>query len=303
MTGKILDGRTVAQEIRARIKAEAKRLRQMRIQPKLITILVGDNAASKLYLKNKHAACQEVGIESVNLELPAATSQSELQQSIKSQSEDSTVTGILLHLPLPKGLGESEAVKCIAPEKDVDGLHPYNLGTLFDRPIPPGALVPCTPKGVMVLLDYYGVEIAGKRSVVINRTKLIGRPLTQLLLNKDATVTVCHSMTRNLKQLCVEADILVTGIGRRAQFTVDSEMIKPGSAVIDVGTSSVDGKMLGDVDFQSALNVASYVTPVPGGVGPMTTAMLLYNTLLAACLQKDTEPQLNLGALTDSGRR
>lgn len=293
MTAKIMDGRVVAQEIRARIKEEVNRLGHMKIQPHLTTILVGDSPASKLYIRNKQVACQEAGIKSTNQELPSTTSQGDLEQSLKSLDDDAAITGILLQVPLPKGLDETQALRCISPEKDVDGLHPSNLGRLFDRPTKAGLLVPCTPKGVMVLLNYYGVNLSRKQAVVINRTKLVGRPLTQLLLNKDATVTVCHSMTQGLAGFCRDADVLVTGIGRRSEFTVGADMIKPGSALIDIGTSSVGGKMIGDVDFQSALKIAALVTPVPGGVGPMTTAMLLYNTLVAACIQNRVELQFN----------
>jgi methylenetetrahydrofolate dehydrogenase (NADP+)/methenyltetrahydrofolate cyclohydrolase len=293
MTGRIMDGRELAQEVRAKVRGQISALGQEKIQVKLTTILVGDNPASKLYVKNKHVACQEAGIKSANLELPSTISQDELEQSLQSLNDDSAVTGILLQLPLPEGLDESHALRCVALEKDVDGLHPSNLGRLFDRPSKPGLLVPCTPKGVMVLLNYYGVELARKRAVVINRTKLVGRPLAQLLLNKDATVTVCHSQTTNLAELSRDADLLVTGIGRRSEFTVGADMIKPGSTLIDIGTSSIGGKMMGDVDFHSALNIAALVTPVPGGVGPMTIAMLLFNTLVAACIQNRVELRFN----------
>jgi methylenetetrahydrofolate dehydrogenase (NADP+)/methenyltetrahydrofolate cyclohydrolase len=209
------------------------------------------------------------------------------------------VTGILLQLPLPKGLDEVEAVSSISPAKDVDGLHPYNLGLLTQKA---AKLVACTPSGIMVLLKYYGVEVAGKHAVVINRSKLVGRPLSQLLLNADATVTVCHSKTRALPEICRQADILVTGIGHRSEFTVGSSMIKAGAAVVDVGSSFVGGKLVGDVDFDSAMQVAGYISPTPGGVGPMTIAMLLYNTLLAACIQNNVDLGLDLNEL-EFGKR
>jgi methylenetetrahydrofolate dehydrogenase (NADP+)/methenyltetrahydrofolate cyclohydrolase len=295
--GKVMDGRGVAQKIRAKIKEQVKTLQASNVKPRLVTILVGDNPSSKLYLKNKHTACLEVGMQSSNIELPATTSLQGLERTIQDLNEDPTVTGILLQLPLPSGLDDVSAIGSIAPEKDVDGLHPSNLGQLCQKQQKPEQLSPCTPRGVMVLLAHYQVQIAGAHAVVINRTRLVGRPLSQLLLNKDATVTVCHSKTRQLKDICRQADILITGIGRRSEFTVTADMIKPGAAVVDVGTSSVGGKTVGDLDFTSALEVASYVTPVPGGVGPMTITMLLYNTMVAACAQKDVILQFNVEEL------
>jgi methylenetetrahydrofolate dehydrogenase (NADP+)/methenyltetrahydrofolate cyclohydrolase len=277
-----MDGRSVAQKIRARVKDEVSVLRRSGVEPFLATILVGDDTASKTYLRNKHSACQEVGVASRNIELNASISQAELLSVIDGLNRDTKVTGILLQLPLTKGLDEASSIMEISPEKDVDGLHPFNLGQLWRKS---ARLVPCTPKGVVVLLKDFGVEIAGRRAVIINRTKLVGRPLAQLLLNEDATVTVCHSKTRDLKAIAREADILVTAIGRRQQFTVGPDMVKTEATVVDVGTSNVNGKLTGDVDFDSVLKVASFVTPVPGGVGPMTIALLLYNTLVAASMQ------------------
>lgn len=284
LVAKIIDGRSVGQMIKDHVKKETDVLRGSGINPVLVTILVGDNEASKAYLKSKHSACLEVGIPSRNLELNSTTSQHELEQTIEQLNRDSTVTGILLQLPLPKPLDDFAAINKISPEKDVDGLHPFNLGQLWQKST---RLVPCTPRGVMILLKYYGIGIGGKHAVIINRTKLVGRPLAQLLLNEDATVTVCHSKTVDLKERAREGDILITGIGRRQHFTVGGDMIKPNATVIDVGTSRVDGKLVGDVDFDSALNIAAYVTPVPGGVGPMTIAMLLYNTLVATSMQRN----------------
>jgi len=295
--GRVMDGRVVAQEIREKIREQVKALQDSGVEPRLATILVGDNPASKLYLRNKHAGCLDVGIKSRNIELRATVSQHELGHTIQVLNEDPAITGVLLQLPLPNGLDDVRATNSIAPEKDVDGLHPANLGQLFQKRQKPGQMVPCTPKGVMVLLSYYGVQVAGMHAVVINRSKLVGRPLSQLLLNKDATVTVCHSKTRQLKDISRQADILITGIGHRSEFTVDANMIKPGAAVVDIGTSTIDGKAVGDVDFVSALNVADYVTPVPGGVGPMTITMLLYNTLVAAAVQRDLKLQFNVEEL------
>lgn len=285
-----MDGRPVGQKARERVRQEVGILRNSGIEPLLATILVGDSPASKTYLRNKHSACMDVGIKSRNIELNANISQSELEQVIDGLNRDAAVTGILLQLPLPKGLDDAAAIIKISPEKDVDGLHPFNLGQLWQKA---ARLIPCTPKGVIVLLKYYGVEIAGKHVVIINRTKLVGRPLAQLLLNEDATVTVCHSKTRGLKEIAREGDILITGIGRRQDFTVGAEMIKPDATVVDIGTTSMGGKLFGDVDFDSAMNVAAFVTPVPGGVGPMTIAMLLYNTLVAASIQNGVPLSFN----------
>jgi methylenetetrahydrofolate dehydrogenase (NADP+)/methenyltetrahydrofolate cyclohydrolase len=284
--GKIMDGRIIAQKIRSRVKERVNVLAGSQVKPNLVTILVGDNPASKTYLKNKHAACADVGVGSRNVELPANTSQAELHHLIRELSLDQTVTGILLQLPLPRGLDDASAVSSIAPAKDVDGLHPCNLGLLMQRK---ADLIPCTPKGVLAMLTYYGVRTSGRHAVIINRSKLVGRPLSQLLLNDDATVTVCHSKTKGLKEICKQADILISGIGHRSQFTVGPDMIKGGATVVDIGTSNIAGKLMGDVDFEAALDVAEYVTPVPGGVGPMTIAMLLYNTVLAACIQNNVD--------------
>lgn len=289
-----MDGRVVARIVRSKIGERVKALKEAHVESTLVTILVGDNPASKTYLSNKHQACMDAAIKSRNIELPADTSQAKLFDMIRQLNEDGTVTGILLQLPLPRALDETQAVSSILPGKDVDGLHPYNLGLLTQKV---EKLVPCTPKGIIVLLKYYGVGIAGKHAVVINRSKLVGRPLSQLLLNRDATVTVCHSKTQRLQEICRQADILITGIGHRSEFTVGSDMIKPGATVVDVGTSTVAGKLMGDVDFESAIKVAEYVSPVPGGVGPMTIAMLLYNTLLAACMQNKIDVELDLDEL------
>jgi len=293
----IMDGRIIAQKIRSKIKERVGSLSGSQVKPNLVTILVGDNPASQTYLKNKHAACMDVGIRSRNIELPADIAQQELHRTIRQLSEDKGVTGILLQLPLSKGLDDVSAVSTIAPEKDVDGLHPYNLGLLVQKR---ADLVPCTPKGVLAMLRYYGVKIAGSYAVVINRSKLVGRPLSQLLLNEDATVTVCHSKTEGLRGICSQADILITGIGRRSEFTVGSDMVKREATVVDVGTSSVNGKLMGDVDFDAAIKVAQYVSPVPGGVGPINTALLLYTTLLAACLQNDVDSGFDLDELKNN---
>ena len=278
-----MDGRVLAQSIRAAIKQQVEILKPSKVESNLATVLVGDNPASRSYLSNIHKACAEVGIKSRNIELPANTTQEALQKVILELNEDRSTTGILLQLPLRKGLDDAAAISVIDVEKDVDGLTPRNLGLLFQKPTP--KVVPCTPKGVLVLLKRYAVRIAGKHAVIINRSKLLGRPLSQLLLNEDATVTVCHTKTERLTEMANHADILLTGIGHRIEFTVGSDMVKSGATVVDIGTSSVGGKLMGDVDFDAAIKKASFVTPVPGGVGPMTIAMLLYNTVLTACLR------------------
>ena len=294
MPATIMDGRVVAQKVRAKVKEQVEVLKRANVNPYLVTILVGDNPASKTYLKNKHAACLEIGMKSRNVELSSSTTQQELERSIKSLNENSEITGILLQLPLPKGLDEAAAISVIDPRKDVDGLTPYNMGLLVQKT---AKLVACTPSGVMTLLRYYGVRVASRHAVVINRSKLVGRPLSQLLLNDDATVTVCHSKTQNLKEICRTADILISGIGHRTEFIVTSDMMRPGAAIVDVGTTVVNGKLMGDVDFDAAIKSAAYVTPVPGGVGPMTIAMLLYNTLVATSIQKGMESGFNVNEL------
>ena len=294
MTALIMDGNPIARTIRSKIRDGVVSLKKSNVEPSLVTIIVGNNPASQAYLNNKHAACIAAGIKSRNIEFPVDTRQSELEQTINDLNQDRTITGILLQLPLPKPLSEAAAVASIAKEKDVDGLNPCNLGRLSERD---AQLVPCTPKGVIVLLKYYQVGIAGKRAVIINRSKLIGRPLTQLLLNEDATVTVCHSKTKEIGDITRQADILLTGIGRRSEFTVGPEMIKPGAAVVDIGTSSVGGKLMGDVDFDNAMRVASFLSPVPGGVGPLTVSMLLYNSLVTASMQHDMEMEFGIDQL------
>ena len=290
-----MEGNPAAQTIRSKIRERVVSLRKSNVEPSLVTIIVGNDPASRAYLDSKNAACTAVGIKSRNIELPGETPQSGLERTIHDLNQDRKVTGILVQLPLPKPLSEAAAVASIAKEKDVDGLNPCNLGRLSEKD---AKLVPCTPKGVIVMLKYYHVEIAGRHAVIINRSKLVGRPLTQLLLNEDATVTVCHSKTKQIADISRQADILVTGIGRRSEFTVGSEMIRPGAAVVDIGTSSVGGKLMGDVDFDNAIRVASFLTPVPGGVGPLTVSMLLYNSLVTASMQHGMEMEFGVDQLT-----
>jgi len=238
---------------------------------------VGENPASQVYVRNKENGCIKAGIRSTVIRLPEDCSQEELEKTVVSLNEDESVHGILVQLPLPKGLNEESVLRLIDPNKDVDGFHAMNSGRLMNGQ--PG-FVPCTPLGVMKLLKNYGIDPNGKHAVVIGRSNIVGKPMAMLLLQANATVTICHSRTQNLSEITRQADILVAAVGR-ANF-VTADMVKPGAAVIDVGINRVDGKIVGDVDFDAVSEVAGYITPVPGGVGQMTIAMLLSNTLDAA---------------------
>lgn len=290
-----MDGRVVARKVKENVRNQVSALNRSKIEPTLASILVGENPGSKAYARNRNIACSEVGIVSRNIDMPAVTSQEELSRLIRELNVDHHTTGILLQLPLPRELDEVQTLSILDASKDVDGMTPANLGLLVQRA---PNFVPCTPKGIMVLLKSYKIPLAGQHVVVVNRSKPVGRPLSQLLLNQDATVTICHSKTNNLKEICRQADVLITGIGHRAEFTVGPDMIKSGAAVVDVGISNVNGKLMGDVDFEAVSQVAAYITPVPGGVGPMTIAMLLYNTVLAACLQNRINMQFNVDELS-----
>ena len=272
---KIIDGKAVAADIRAQLK---DRIGRSGKEVGLAVVMVGDNPASRVYVRNKEKACRETGILSRTYELPEGVFQPELEALIVSLAADERVHGILLQLPLPEGLDAGSALAKIPPSKDVDGFSAENLGKLVrgER-----ALVACTPLGVMKLLESAGISPAGKRAVVLGRSETVGKPLALLLLNADATVTVCHSRTENLKEICREADILVSAVGKPGFVTED--MVKEGAVVIDVGINrGADGKLCGDVDFERVAPRTSYITPVPGGVGPMTVAMLLCNTAAAA---------------------
>ena len=272
---KIIDGKAVAADIREQLK---DRIGRSGKEVGLAVVMVGDNPASRVYVRNKEKACRETGILSRTYELPEGVSQPELEALIVSLAADERVHGILLQLPLPEGLDAGSALAKIPPSKDVDGFSAENLGKLVrgER-----ALVACTPLGVMKLLESAGISPAGKRAVVLGRSETVGKPLALLLLNADATVTVCHSRTENLKEICREADILVSAVGKPGFVTED--MVKEGAVVIDVGINrGADGKLCGGVDFERVAPKTSYITPVPGGVGPMTVAMLLCNTAAAA---------------------
>ncbi|HEV8531476.1 MAG TPA: bifunctional methylenetetrahydrofolate dehydrogenase/methenyltetrahydrofolate cyclohydrolase FolD [Methylomirabilota bacterium] len=278
----ILQGRPVADKVLAEVKAGVAALKQRTgVEPALAVILVGEDPASQIYVRNKKRAADEVGIASRDFLFPQGCTQAELLETIRRINADATLHGILLQLPLPKGMDEDQAVAAIAPQKDADGLHPMSLGNLLaGKP----TAVPCTPAGCIEILDHYGIPIEGAEAVMVGRSRLVGKPLAQLLLARHATVTMCHTRTRDLAAHCRRADILCVAAGKPRVITGD--MIKEGAVIIDVGVNRLEtGKLAGDVDFESASQRARAITPVPGGVGPMTIAMLMKNTLLVATRQ------------------
>jgi len=283
LAGKKIDGLEVAKSVKERVRKSVEELKKQGVDPCLATILVGDNAASAMYVKNKHKACQEVGIITKDHNPSKLISQNELNQLIDSLNNDSKVHGILVQLPLPEQLDVFETISKIFPIKDVDGLTPHNMGLLAMRK---AILKACTPSGIMEMFDYYDIELEGKTVVIINRSHLIGKPLYHMLLEKNATVITCHSKTKNIKEISKNADIVVSGVGDRSKFVLTPDMIKEGAVVIDVAISKIDGKLVGDADYEKIIEKASYATPVPGGVGPMTVSMLLRNTVTAASLSK-----------------
>ncbi len=272
-----IDGREVAKKWKENAVQRAQALTEKGVTPHLAVIVAGDNPASQVYVHNKENACLRAGIRSTILRLPESCTQEELESAIVALNADQSVHGILVQLPLPKGLDEARVLALIDPEKDVDGFHAMNAGKLMNGQ--PG-FVPCTPLGVMKLLEAYNIPTRGRHAVVIGRSNIVGKPMAMLLLAADATVTVCHSKTENLADITRQADILVAAVGK-ANF-VTGDMIKPGATVIDVGINRVDGALVGDVNAEEAAQKAAYLTPVPGGVGQMTIAMLLSNTLDAA---------------------
>ncbi|HUQ76770.1 MAG TPA: bifunctional methylenetetrahydrofolate dehydrogenase/methenyltetrahydrofolate cyclohydrolase FolD [Burkholderiales bacterium] len=278
MAARILDGKSLAAQVRAAVKREVEALAQRGIRPGLAVILAGDNAASRVYVRNKTRACEETGVRSQVYELPANVSEETLIDRVLALNDDDEVHGILVQLPLPKQIDAHRVMAAVSPAKDVDAFHTANLGALLEgRP----RLLPCTPAGVMRLIEHAGVPLAGAHAVIVGRSTIVGKPLALLLLQKDATVTICHSKSRDLENLARSADILVAAVGRAKLVT--GGMVKPGACVIDVGINRLsDGSLCGDVDFASASQVAGWITPVPGGVGPMTIAMLLENCLRAA---------------------
>jgi|TARA_B100001750_G_scaffold246199_1_gene267788 methylenetetrahydrofolate dehydrogenase (NADP+)/methenyltetrahydrofolate cyclohydrolase len=284
MPGQKMDGIEVSNAVKEILKSAVEKLDSEGMIPCLATILVGDDPASATYVKNKHTACKKIGIKTKDHKLPTDTTQKKLDEVIDSLNNDKEVHGILVQLPLPKQLNEFATISRISPIKDVDGLTPQNVGLLS---IGKSILRPCTPSGIMELFYYYKINLEGKNVVMINRSNLIGKPLYHLLLQNNATVITCHSKTRNLAEYCKNADIIITAVGNREKFKLTSDMIKQDAIVIDVAISRYGGKLTGDTDYDDIIQKASRVTPVPGGVGPMTVAMLLKNTVTAASLSKE----------------
>jgi methylenetetrahydrofolate dehydrogenase (NADP+)/methenyltetrahydrofolate cyclohydrolase len=277
----ILDGKRISEERLAKLKEE---IRNSGLFPSLATVIVGDDPASRMYVRMKHRACEAAGIRSVGVELPSSASTKDVLGSIENLNSDPGVNGILVQLPLPSHIDTPRIVESVDPRKDVDGFHPYNMGCLFlGTPV----FSPCTPAGIMTLLSAYGVEPGGMHAVVLGRSIEVGRPMAALLLNAHATVTICHSRTRDLPSITQKADILVVAVGK-PKF-IGAQMVREGAIVVDVGTNRVEGILCGDVDFERVRDVAGAITPVPGGVGPMTIATLMENTFLAARIQACTD--------------
>lgn len=280
MPAVVIDGKTLAESIKQRVQRETERLKKKGIVPGLAVILVGENPASKVYVNRKAVSCAEAGIQSTVFRLPENESQQEVLEQIQRLNADSRVHGILVQLPLPKQLDETEILQAVLPEKDVDGFHFSNQGKLFSNQ---NGLFPNTAQAVIQLIESTGTKISGQHAVVVGRSLLVGKPAALLLLQKDATITVCHSKTKNLAEQTKKADIVVVATGKPGLIT--KGMVKKGAVVIDVGTTSQNGKLVGDVDFEAVKEIASFITPVPGGVGPMTVACLLENTLRACAEQ------------------
>ncbi|MBE6854192.1 MAG: bifunctional methylenetetrahydrofolate dehydrogenase/methenyltetrahydrofolate cyclohydrolase FolD [Ruminococcus sp.] len=274
----LISGKEVSAQVKERVRAQAEELKAKGIEIGLAVVIVGDNPASRVYVNSKKKACEAVGFNSYEYALPEETTEQELLDLVQVLNNDPKVNGILVQLPLPKQINEEAIINAISAEKDVDAFHPMNVGKIM---IGSYAFLPCTPAGAMELIDSTGVDVSGKNCVVIGRSNIVGKPMAMLLLHRSGTVTICHSRTQNLKEICRNADILVAAVGR-ANF-VTADMVKPGAVVIDVGINRMeDGKLCGDVDFAAVEPIAGYITPVPGGVGPMTIAMLMQNTLTAA---------------------
>ena len=275
----IIDGKKVSAQVKEQVREEAAQLKASAgLQVGLAVVIVGNNPASRVYVNNKKKACEAVGFQSFEYALEEDTTQEELLELVEVLNENPQINGILVQLPLPKQIDEKAIIDAISPEKDVDAFHPFNVGRIM---IGSYAFLPCTPAGVMELIASTGVSVSGKNCVVIGRSNIVGKPMAMLLLHQNGTVTICHSRTQNLKEICAKADILVAAVGK-ANF-VTADMVKEGAVVIDVGMNRLeDGKLCGDVDFTAVEPKAGYITPVPGGVGPMTIAMLMRNTLTAA---------------------
>ncbi|KWW11468.1 bifunctional 5,10-methylene-tetrahydrofolate dehydrogenase/5,10-methylene-tetrahydrofolate cyclohydrolase [Peribacillus simplex] len=278
MSAQIINGKEIAEAVRQEISKEVQHLREKDMVPGLAVILVGDNQASQTYVRNKQKACEDVGMHSVLIKKPADLSQEELMQIINELNQDESIHGILVQLPLPGHISEKAIIEAISPEKDVDGFHPINIGRMMTGQ---DAFLPCTPYGIMVMLEHIGYELEGKHVVIVGRSNIVGKPAGQLFLNANATVTYCHSKTKDLAYFTKQADVVVAAVGKRD--TITSDHIKEGAVVIDVGMNRNDeGKLCGDVAFEEVKNKASYITPVPKGVGPMTITMLMKNTVKSA---------------------
>lgn len=274
----IMDGKALSLKLKEQMKQRIEQLKQQGINPKLVVVLVGDNSASQVYVRNKHKSCGEVGIESEVITMPEQTSQQELLEVVERLNQDETVDGILVQLPLPKQIDEKTVLRSILPEKDVDGFHPVNVGLLS---IGDECFAPATPSGIIAMFQEYGINIAGKNCVVIGRSNIVGKPMAALLLKNNATVTICHSKTEDLASYTRRADVVIVATGHRHTLTAD--MVKEGAVVVDVGMNrNEQGKLCGDVDYEEVKEKASFITPVPGGVGPMTITELLENTIQAA---------------------
>ncbi len=283
MSAKIIDGKAISTQIKAEAAQEAVQLKEQGIMPCLAVVLVGENSASKVYVNNKKKACEAVGIRSVSYEMPGDMSEKELLQLVDRLNQDETIHGILVQLPLPKHIDEAKIILAISPLKDVDCFHPQNVGALHTGG---QGFLPCTPAGIIELIRRSGYEISGKQCVVIGRSNIVGKPVAMLLLRENGTVTICHSKTKDLPGICKRADIIVVATGKMNTLTED--MVKNGAIIIDVGMNrDEDGKLCGDVDYNGVSQIAGAITPVPGGVGPMTIAMLMKNCLTAAILQKN----------------
>lgn len=277
---KLINGKEISAKVKAEVYGETIKLKEQGITVGLAVIIVGSDAASRVYVNSKKKACEEVGFNSYEYALDENITQQELLELVDVLNKDDKVNGVLVQLPLPNHIDENTIINSISPDKDVDAFHPFNVGKIM---IGDFAFLPCTPSGVMELIDSTGVDISGKSAVVVGRSNIVGKPMSMLLLHKNATVTICHSRTTNLAEICKTADIIVAAVGR-ANFITDS-MVKEGAIVIDVGMNRLEnGKLCGDVDFETVSKKAGYITPVPGGVGPMTIAMLMKNTLTAAKL-------------------
>lgn len=273
----IIDGKLVAASVKTRVAEDVEKLREQGINVNLAVVMVGNNPASQVYVNNKKKTCDELGIVSRQFTLPEDYGQEKLINLIETLNATPTINGILCQLPLPDGYDEEAVIKAINPAKDVDAFHPSNVGSIM---IGDYGFLPCTPAGIMEMLNYYNIDPSGKSCVVVGRSNIVGKPISMMLLNKNGTVTIAHSKTANLSEITGQADILIVAVGKANFITAD--MVKEGAVVIDVGINRVDGKLYGDVDFEAASKKASWITPVPGGVGPMTIAMLMQNTVTAA---------------------